>query len=78
MIRFEDLVEKVRGINQDADIELLRRAYVFSAFEHKGQVPARRTDRADGPAGGLTARFLVHYTDPVQAPGRSPSVPAPF
>ena len=38
MIRFEDLVEKVRGINQDADIELLRRAYVFSAFEHKGQV----------------------------------------
>ena len=38
MIRFEDLVEKVRGINPDADIELLRRAYVFSAFEHKGQV----------------------------------------
>jgi hypothetical protein len=22
------------------------------------------------PAGGLTARFLVHYTDPVQAPGK--------
>src|SRR5919112_1556323 len=38
MIRFEDLVEKVRGINPDADIELLRRAYVFSAYEHKGQV----------------------------------------
>ncbi|CAN5678615.1 bifunctional (p)ppGpp synthetase/guanosine-3',5'-bis(diphosphate) 3'-pyrophosphohydrolase [soil metagenome] len=38
MIRFEDLVEKVRGLNPDADIELLRRAYVFSAFEHKGQV----------------------------------------
>jgi guanosine-3',5'-bis(diphosphate) 3'-pyrophosphohydrolase len=38
MIRFEDLVEKVRGNNPDADIELLRRAYVFSAFEHKGQV----------------------------------------
>jgi GTP diphosphokinase / guanosine-3',5'-bis(diphosphate) 3'-diphosphatase len=38
MIRFEDLVEKVRGTNPDADIELLRRAYVFSAFEHKGQV----------------------------------------
>ncbi|MCA1561776.1 MAG: bifunctional (p)ppGpp synthetase/guanosine-3',5'-bis(diphosphate) 3'-pyrophosphohydrolase [Acidobacteria bacterium] len=38
MIRFEDLVEKVRGSNPDADIELLRRAYVFSAFEHKGQV----------------------------------------
>jgi len=38
MIRFEDLVEKVRGYNPDADLELLRRAYVFSAFEHKGQV----------------------------------------
>src|SRR5688500_3539591 len=38
MIRFEDLVEKVRGSNPEADIELLRRAYVFSAFEHKGQV----------------------------------------
>jgi GTP pyrophosphokinase len=38
MIRFEDLVEKVRTTNADADIELLRRAYVFSAFEHKGQV----------------------------------------
>ena len=38
MIRFEDLVDKVRGIHPEADIELLRRAYVFSAFEHKGQV----------------------------------------
>src|ERR671930_810195 len=38
MIRFEDLAEKVRSSNPDADIELLRRAYVFSAFEHKGQV----------------------------------------
>src|SRR5512147_52729 len=38
MIRFEDLVEKVRANNPDADIELLRRAYVFSAFEHKGQL----------------------------------------
>ena len=38
MIRFEDLVEKVRASNPDADTELLRRAYVFSAFEHKGQL----------------------------------------
>ena len=38
MIRFEDLIEKVRANNPDADVELLRRAYVFSAFEHKGQV----------------------------------------
>src|ERR1043165_287431 len=38
MIRFEDLIEKVRSSNPDADTELLRRAYVFSAKEHKGQV----------------------------------------
>jgi GTP diphosphokinase / guanosine-3',5'-bis(diphosphate) 3'-diphosphatase len=38
MIRFEDLLEKVRGYSLDADLELLRRAYVFSALEHKGQV----------------------------------------
>src|ERR687888_278557 len=38
MIRFEDLLEKVRAYSRDADVELLRRAYVFSAFEHRGQV----------------------------------------
>jgi GTP pyrophosphokinase len=38
MIRFEDLADKVRAQNPEADIELLRRAYVFSAFEHRGQV----------------------------------------
>src|SRR6476646_7710228 len=38
MIRFEDLVEKVSANNPEADTELLRRAYVFSAMEHKGQV----------------------------------------
>ena len=38
MIRFEDLLEKVQAYNPDADVELLRKAYVFSAFEHRGQV----------------------------------------
>src|SRR5207249_4871860 len=38
MIRFEDLLEKVRAYSPDADVELLRRDYVFSDFEHKGQV----------------------------------------
>lgn len=38
MIRFEDLLDRVRDYNPDADLELLRRAYVFSALEHKGQV----------------------------------------
>jgi len=38
MIRFEDLVEKVQAYYPEADAELLRRAYVFSAMEHRGQV----------------------------------------
>jgi guanosine-3',5'-bis(diphosphate) 3'-pyrophosphohydrolase len=38
MIRFEDLLEKVHRYSPEADLELLRRAYVFSALEHKGQV----------------------------------------
>src|SRR6202008_5071143 len=38
MILFETLLEKVRGYSPEADLELLRRAYVFSALEHKGQV----------------------------------------
>jgi guanosine-3',5'-bis(diphosphate) 3'-pyrophosphohydrolase len=38
MIRFEDLLDKVRAYSPDADLELLRKAYVFSALMHKGQV----------------------------------------
>src|SRR5437762_3206957 len=38
MIRFEELLEKVRAYSPDTDVELLRKAYVFSAFEHRGQV----------------------------------------
>ena len=38
MIRFEDLLERVRGYTSDEEREFLRRAYVFSALEHKGQV----------------------------------------
>src|SRR6266511_217984 len=38
MIRFEEILEKVETYNPQTDEELLRRAYVFSAREHKGQV----------------------------------------
>jgi GTP pyrophosphokinase len=38
MIRFEDLEEKVQRYHPEADVELLRKAYVFSAREHKGQI----------------------------------------
>jgi GTP diphosphokinase / guanosine-3',5'-bis(diphosphate) 3'-diphosphatase len=38
MIRFEDLLERIRSYTTDEEREFLRRAYVFSALEHKGQV----------------------------------------
>lgn len=38
MIRFDDIADKVQQYNPQADLDLLRRAYVFSAKEHKGQV----------------------------------------
>jgi GTP pyrophosphokinase len=38
MIRFETIVEKVRQNHPNADEELLRKAYLFSAREHRGQV----------------------------------------
>jgi len=37
MIRFEDIQEKVEAYMKGADLDLLRKAYVFSAKEHKGQ-----------------------------------------
>lgn len=37
MIRFEDVERKVERFHPDADIELLRRAYIFSAMKHKDQ-----------------------------------------
>jgi GTP diphosphokinase / guanosine-3',5'-bis(diphosphate) 3'-diphosphatase len=48
MVRFEEICEKVKRNHPQADIDLLRRAYLFSAREHKGQ------KRASGEA------YLVH------------------
>jgi len=38
MIRFETIVEKLRKNHPNADEDLLRRAYLFSAREHRGQI----------------------------------------
>jgi len=38
MIRFNDIVDEVLKYNPDADVELLQKAYIFSAKAHKGQV----------------------------------------
>src|SRR5436190_3898708 len=40
MIRFEEIAETVQQHHPGADLDVLRRAYVFSAVAHKGQVRA--------------------------------------
>jgi GTP pyrophosphokinase len=40
MIRIEDIIEKVEGNHPNADVDLIRRAYLFSALHHKGQTRA--------------------------------------
>jgi GTP diphosphokinase / guanosine-3',5'-bis(diphosphate) 3'-diphosphatase len=37
MIRIEDIIEKVENNRPNADVELIRRAYLFSAMHHRGQ-----------------------------------------
>lgn len=37
MIRIEDIIEKVSKNRPEPDIELIRRAYMFSALHHRGQ-----------------------------------------
>ena len=37
MIRIEDIIEKVEANRPTADIDLIRRAYLFSALHHRGQ-----------------------------------------
>ena len=37
MIRIEDVIEKVESNRPDSNIELIRRAYLFSALHHRGQ-----------------------------------------
>jgi GTP diphosphokinase / guanosine-3',5'-bis(diphosphate) 3'-diphosphatase len=48
MIRIEHIIEKLERNRPDADADLIRRAYLFSALHHKGQ------KRASGEA------YLVH------------------
>ncbi|MDH3530153.1 MAG: RelA/SpoT family protein, partial [Acidobacteriota bacterium] len=37
MIRIEDIIEKVQANHPNADVDVIRRAYLFSALHHKGQ-----------------------------------------
>ena len=37
VVRLEDIVERIQTYNPEADVDLLRRAYIFSAKVHQGQ-----------------------------------------
>src|SRR5574342_259731 len=36
-VRLEDIVERIQNYHPDADVDLLRRAYIYSAKAHQGQ-----------------------------------------
>ena len=38
MLRLDDLLEKVHSYNPDADVDLIKKAYVFTAKAHEGQM----------------------------------------
>lgn len=38
MIRLNEILDKVRGYSPEADLEVIKQAYVFSAMVHQGQV----------------------------------------
>ena len=40
MIRIEDIIEKVEQNRPGADLDVIRRAYLFSALHHRGQTRA--------------------------------------
>src|SRR6195256_1258794 len=42
VIRFEDILDRVESYRPDFDEELLQKAYIFSAREHRGQVRSSR------------------------------------
>jgi GTP pyrophosphokinase len=38
VVRFQDILEAVKSYMPEADFTLLRKAYVFAAVSHKGQL----------------------------------------
>jgi guanosine-3',5'-bis(diphosphate) 3'-pyrophosphohydrolase len=64
MIRFEDIQETVQRHHPDADLEILRKAYIFSAVEHKGQVRASGEPYLVHPL-GVAAILAEMRMDPV-------------
>src|SRR5512139_2484501 len=64
MIRFEDILETVQRHQPEADLEILRKAYIFSAVEHKGQLRASGEPYLVHPL-GVAAILAEMRMDPV-------------
>ena len=39
MVRLNDIVDEILIYNPNADVQMVERAYIFSAKAHKGQTP---------------------------------------
>jgi guanosine-3',5'-bis(diphosphate) 3'-pyrophosphohydrolase len=64
MIRFEDIFDTVQRNHPAANLDILRKAYVFSAVEHKGQVRASGEPYLVHPL-GVAAILAELRMDPV-------------
>ncbi len=64
MIRFEDIQETVQRHHPEADHEILRKAYIFSAVEHKGQLRASGEPYLIHPL-GVAAILAEMRMDPI-------------
>ena len=64
MIRINDILDKVAENNPEADLDIIDRAYIFSARVHDGQV------RLSGDAAARTVRHMLDKAAAVR-PGRA-------
>ena len=64
MVRLDDILEIIQSYNQGADLDALRKAYIFSAKVHQGQV--RLLVASLGPDGAMAP--VKEITLPIKIP----------
>mgnify|MGYP003558119327 CR=1 FL=1 len=72
MIRIEDVIDKVSINRPNADVDLIRRAYLFSALHHRGQTRASGEPYLVHPI--EVAEILADMTMVAEGVKSSPSV----
>ena len=61
MIRLDDVIEELQRHHPDADIGLVRKAYVFSAQAHRGQTRINGEEVSIRTSGGLSRLHKNQY-----------------